>query len=228
MTNSRGVSATSFALPEMNSPHYNFLQSVVAMVFFAVNLCACATQQPADPTKLRSVDTIVLSGFSEPNLQVLAGGVAPFSLGDFAEKMAQQQLKLGAETKATLSSALEGIGYKVEVNNTSKGDAVLDGTFKFAGYVVYPIILGGGVNLIVTFEAKLTDTKTGASLFSRGYVYETDPDSGLRGLVEMPADPKYNFANTDAIDANPELAAEGLRSFAPALAASIAKDFAKQ
>ena len=195
-------------------------------------LGACAAQM-ADPSKLASVHQIALTGFADPQYKLMIGLTdAPpplfSSRESFEQQMAEQNLHLGADVKDAVRAELTKIGYVVQPSKTETTDAVLNVDIMAAIYGAEPILLGGKCKPAALIDVRLTDARSGTSLFAARYSYQDTEGTGLTGHIALVADPKYTFDDTDALYANPSLAAEGLRQIAPALAQDLAKRLAKQ
>jgi len=156
-------------------------------------------------------------------------GPKAFSSGnEFADMMTKQHLNLGSESKAAVAAALERLGYDVDVSDTANADAVLNVTFVTAMYFSDPPIAGGHCKPSILIKSKLTETKSGATLYQREYFYSTETGStGMSGWARIPADPKYEFADCDSFFAHPAMAAQGLREAAPALAEAIGRELTR-
>lgn len=204
---------------------------ILLLAMTAVAVASCATPK-ADPAKLANIHEIVLTGFAEPPYKRMDGLTVeePSLFGSnetFAQQMAKQGLHLGADAKAAVATELTKAGYTVAPEKSATTDALLDVNIGAAIYAVYPIILGGVCKPAAFFDVRLTDARSGATLYSATYSYQDTANTGVTGHIALVSDVKYNFDDRNALYANPKLAAEGLDAAAPALAAALARDLAK-
>jgi hypothetical protein len=184
----------------------------------------CATK--FDPGNAAHIQTIALTGFAEPGFRAQfrmglnISTVTPSGPDRFADLLATQNLHLGAEMKAALAAALRADGYQIV---DGPADAVLDVTLDGAPPMSEPLYEAAFGNFEPEYatKVKLTDSKSGKTLFSILYLYRDNTLSPMDGSILIRPDPKYSFASADALFADPALAAQGFRAPIATIAQSV-------
>ena len=238
----------------MNSPARLLRSAALALlVATLLSGCATAPQQAFDREQATSIKTVVIAQRpNQPDYTVdiighpgqsfgLVGGL--IEMADAMAKMKQltpvidpAETRLQDRFSAALAQRLTAAGYAVQVielrsipsqdadlltqvKALAKADAVV-AVGMLGSYVAAGLSTPYSPNVRVL--VRMLDMTSGATLYRESLNYGPAPQ--LQGPVLLSVDPKYRFANFEAVLANPGLARGGLLAGLDPLAQQIAQD----
>jgi len=212
-------------------------------------LAGCGGPAMLDQTVATRIHTIEMVGPEQKKYLVIGGGATIVFLltgpivgsalanvqTDFDGKMKEMSVHVADELRQSISDALHKKGYDVTQNVVDRfganllfsysdlgknADAILD-AYSISDYV-FDGLLSSKLAPFLKLGVRLVDAKSHKALFSKEYIY-----GAVATLPTLASDPRYTFADGDALARNPELAAEGLRAGIPLITAQLQQDLRK-
>lgn len=175
---------------------------------------AIALAAIAEPSTYRIVSSVTDAGQYDSRTFVTGGGKPA---KPFAEAMAEQNLHLGVELFERLRGNLTRAGFALSA--PAAADAVLQIAFSPAEALYSDAALGDDLMPSFAVSFRLTDART-RDLIAAETVFYGQSDAGAPHAL-FP-DARYRFTSPDALIADPQAAAEGLRAGIPLIADEIA------
>lgn len=187
-------------------------------VSLALAVLGCAPNTELNQTAASDVHSVAIAGCQHP-MQYLVMSVSithkPWYVQRLDEELQQRHLDIGGDLQRAFARALVAKGYEVK-DSPADADATLACTSLLAFYDGG--MFGTSYTPSVQLDVALTD-RSSHTVFARRYFYTGDePPMGVTGIR---SNPQYNFASDDAVVADPERAAAGLRAAVPLLASAV-------
>jgi hypothetical protein len=175
---------------------------------------AIALAPIAEPAAYRIVSSATDAGQYDSRTFVTGGGKPA---KPFAEAMAEQNLHLGAELFERLRQNLTRAGFALSA--PAAAEAVLQVAFSPAEALYSDAALGDDLMPSFAVSVRLSDART-RNLITGETVYYGQGENGAAHTLYP--DARYRFTSPDALIADPQAAAEGLRAGLPLIADEIA------
>ena len=196
----------------------------------------CGTS-PASQSELAPIHSVFVKPIDEPRVRVVRT-TEMYDVFDwtpsgtnvrFDELAAQKGLHPGAEIREALTDAFRKHGYATDTSSVA-ADAVVEVKIEGMAYFVPPpgfALFGSGCNPHAEFDITMRNTRTGSTILSHHYRFQTSGYAGVTGDMVFAADPKYVDVPCDSLWSEPQLPVDAFRSAIQQLAQSVGNEVAK-
>ena len=186
-------------------------------------LAGCSTPQ-VDQAQLADIHSVFLKPVDDRHIEVRNPAdndwTPSASDSSLNEVVTRGGLHIGSETHSAITGALVDAGYQI-ATTPNTADSVVGIVIERAFYTMNPPILGGGCEPFALFDVTMTNAKTGATILSRTYRYQSGGGTGMTGHILLDAGSAHDVDDCKALWANPQISVDGFRSAESDLARAL-------